>query len=354
MSVENLYQKAVDLLTKLIETPSFSKEEDQTALILMNWLSQFNIPVKRNLNNVWAVNKYFDETKPSILLNSHHDTVKPNKGYTKNPFQPEISDGKLYGLGSNDAGGPMVTLMSLFVYFYEKQDLKYNLVLAITAEEENSGDDGLYSLKKIIPPIDFAVVGEPTEMKMAIAEKGLLVIDGHASGISGHAAHENTVSALYNAIDDINWIRSYEFPKISETLGKVKMSVTQIQAGDQHNVVPAKCDFVIDVRVNDLYKNQEVFDYLQSQTKSELVARSFRLNSSSIPESHIIVETWKKLGGETYGSPTCSDQAVLDCPSLKMGPGSSLRSHKADEFIYLYEIQEGIKIYVQLFEQFIY
>ena len=351
MKTTGLYPKALALLKALIATQSFSGEEDKTAELITKWLQGFNIKITRANNNVWAVNKYFDASKPSILLNSHHDTVKPNKGYTNHPFEAFEEDGKLYGLGSNDAGGCLVSLMSLFAHFYEQKDLKYNLVLAATAEEENAGKNGLISLLSILPSIDFAVVGEPTEMQLAIAEKGLLVLDGYAPGISGHAAHENTENAIYNALEDINWIRNYQFPQVSEVLGKVKMSVTQIQAGEQHNVVPASCHFVVDVRVNDAYQNEEVYSIIEANTKSKMVARSFRLNSSSIPKDHPIVQAGIALGRTTYGSPTLSDQACLSCPSLKLGPGLSTRSHSADEFIYLKEIEEGIEIYIELFEK---
>ncbi|MFT6167453.1 MAG: acetylornithine deacetylase [Vicingaceae bacterium] len=342
-------KKAIELLKLLIQTPSFSTEEDLTAVIIDQWLTELNIKTNCHQNNIWAKNKYFDETKPSILLNSHHDTVKPNKAYTNDPFNAIEKDGKLFGLGSNDAGGCLVSLMSLFVHFYEKKDLQYNLILAATAEEEVSGKNGIFSLLNILPPIDFAVVGEPTEMQLAIAERGLLVIDAYAKGVSGHAAHENTENAIYNALADINWIKTYQFPKISPTLGKVKMSVTQINAGTQHNVVPGSCKFVIDVRINDIYQNQEVFNVINTHTKSELKARSFRLNSSSIAESHPIVKAGIALGRNTYGSPTISDQALLTCPSLKLGPGVSSRSHSADEFIKISEIEEGINLYINIF-----
>jgi acetylornithine deacetylase len=343
--------KAIELLKNLIQTPSFSKEEDETALIIDKWLTENGVKTNQIQNNVWAINKYFDPNKPSILLNSHHDTVKPNKAYTNNPFEAKIEDGKLYGLGSNDAGGCLVSLMSLFLNYYDYKELKYNLILAATAEEEISGKNGIVSLLELIPPIDFAVVGEPTEMQLAIAEKGLLVIDGYANGVSGHAAHENTENAIYNALEDINWIRNYEFPQISEKLGKVKMSVTQINAGSQHNVVPASCHFVIDVRVNDAYQNRDVFDIINEHTKSKVEARSFRLNSSSISVNHPIVLAGIKLGRKTYGSPTISDQALLNCPSLKIGPGKSARSHSANEFIELKEIEEGINLYIDIFKQ---
>jgi acetylornithine deacetylase len=340
---------AIDLLKSLIETPSFSGEEDKTAQLIQNWLGKYHIEVKRTNNNIWAFNKYFDATKPTILLNSHHDTVKPNSAYTNNPFSVFIKDEKLYGLGSNDAGGCLVSLLSLFVHFYERKDLKYNLLLAATAEEESSGPRGLNSLLADFPPLSFAVVGEPTQMQLAIAEKGLLVIDAFAHGVPGHAAHENTQNAIYNAMDDIDWIRNYQFEKVSALLGKVKMSVTQIDAGTQHNVVPGTCHFVIDVRVNEHYTNQEVFLLLKHHLKSELKARGFHLASSSIPAEHAIVQAGLKLGRQTYGSPTLSDQSVLSCPSLKLGPGNSTRSHQADEFIYLNEIEEGIELYIKIF-----
>jgi len=349
MSTINLYSDALALLKKLIQTPSFSGEEDETAELITQWLHSFDVETKRVDNNIWATNLHFDPEKPNILLNSHHDTVKPNKGYTNDPFHAFESDGKLYGLGSNDAGGCLVSLMALFVYFYKQKDLKYNLILAATAEEENAGEKGLVSLLPIFPSIDFAVVGEPTEMQLAIAEKGLLVIDGYAPGKPGHAAHENTENAIYNALEDINWIRTYQFPKVSDVLGKVKMSVTQINAGEQHNVVPASCHFVVDVRVNDAYNNQSVFDVIQANTISEMKARSFRLNSSSIPKDHPIVKAGMALGRTTYGSPTLSDQACLSCPSLKLGPGLSTRSHSANEYIYLKEIEEGIALYIEIF-----
>ncbi len=345
-----LQQEAFELLKKLIVTPSFSGEEDDTATHICSWFDEHKIPYNLHKNNVWATNKHFDKSKPTILLNSHHDTVKPNSGYTNNPFEAKLEDGKLYGLGSNDAGGCLVSLIALFTHFYASENLTYNLLIAATAEEESSGPNGLNSLLKIIPPIEFAVVGEPTQMNLAIAEKGLLVIDGYAPGVSGHAAHTNTNNAIYNALDDIQWIRNYSFPKVSDALGSVKMSVTQISAGSQHNVVPASCHFVMDVRVNEHYSNQEVFEIINAHTKSELKARSFRLNSSSIPENHPIVQAGIALGRNTYGSPTLSDQASLSCPSLKLGPGDSTRSHQANEFIYLHEIEEGIALYIKLFE----
>lgn len=351
--INQLTKEALALLKNLIATQSFSGEENETALLIMQWFSNHDIKFESDKHNVWAKNKYFDSSKKTILLNSHHDTVKPNKGYTKDPYNPEVSEGKLYGLGSNDAGGSLVSLLATFTYFYDRNDLNYNVVMVASAEEESSGLNGLNSMLKIIPPIDFAIIGEPTLMQLAIAEKGLLVLDCEAKGTSGHAAHGIGDNAIYKAIEDIHWFQQFEFPKESEMLGKVKMTVTQINAGNQHNVIPATCNFVVDVRVTDAYSNLEVLEIVQSNVKSEVKARSLRLNSSSIPKDHPIVVAGIKLGRKTYGSPTLSDQAVLSCPSLKLGPGDSLRSHTADEFIYVNEIEEGIGLYIKLLEEIV-
>ncbi|MFT5823723.1 MAG: acetylornithine deacetylase [Crocinitomix sp.] len=345
----NLTNKAVNLLMDLIQLPSFSGDENATAEELLSWFKAQGVEPNRFKNNIWATNKHFDEHRPTILLNSHHDTVKPNKGYTNDPFDANCKHGKLYGLGSNDAGGSLVSLMVLFVHFYEQKNLNYNLIIAATAEEENSGSNGIKSLLPILPKVDFALVGEPTEMQLAIAEKGLLVIDCYANGIAGHAAHDNTENAIYKAMEDIEWIKTFEFQEKSDFLGGVKMSVTQIKAGEQHNLVPAVCHFVIDVRVNECYTNEEVFQCIDANTNSTLKARSFNLNSSSIPVEHPIVKAGISLGRQVYGSPTLSDQANLNCPSLKLGPGKSSRSHSANEFIYIKEIEEGIALYINLF-----
>jgi len=351
--IKQLTKEAIELLQKLISKQSFSGEENETALLIMQWFSDHNIKFKSEVHNVWAKNKYFDTSKKTILLNSHHDTVKPNKGYTRDPFKPEIIDGRLYGLGSNDAGGCLVSLLATFTYLYNRKDLKYNFVMVASAEEENTGPNSLVSVIPILPEIDFAIVGEPTLMNLAISEKGLMVLNCEAKGTSGHAAHGNADNAIYNAIEDINWFKTYEFPKESETLGKVRMTVTQIEAGSQHNVIPSSCKFVVDVRVTDCYSNQEVFEIIQEHVKSEVCPRSQRLNSSSIPKDHEIVKAGIKLGRSTYGSPTISDQAILTCPSLKLGPGESLRSHTADEFIYIHEIEEGIDLYIKILEEII-
>lgn len=353
MEIQTIKYEVIELLKKLISTPSFSGEEDKTAALIKSFLEEKKIVAFQSNNNIWATNKYFSEEKPSLLLNSHHDTVRPNQGYTNDPFNAFEKEGKLFGLGSNDAGASIVSLLALFIHFYASKNLKYNLIYAATAEEESSGTKGLNSLLKELPAIDFAVVGEPTGMELAIAEKGLLVIDAYAPGIAGHAAHNNTENAIYNAIKDIDWIRNYEFPELSEVLGKVKMTVTQIDAGQEHNVVPGQCHFVIDVRVTEKYTNREVFDWIDKHTLSKLKARSFRLNSSSISKEHAIVKAAVELGRKTYGSPTLSDQSVLSCPSLKLGPGESTRSHKADEYIELREIDEAIDLYIKIIEKII-
>jgi acetylornithine deacetylase len=312
------------------------------------------IPFKRTKNNIWATNKYFDESKPTLLLNSHHDTVKPNSAYTKDPFKAIVEDGKLYGLGSNDAGGCLVSLIATFTNFYAQENLKYNLVIVASAEEENSGENGLNSMLPIIPHIDVAIVGEPTLMNLAVAEKGLVVFDAVVSGTPSHAAHPNTNNSIYNTIEVLQWFKDFKFDKTSDALGDVKMTVTQIAAGNQHNVVPAHVDLVVDVRVNDAYSNQEIADILQEKSPcTKITPRSLRLNSSAIPVDHDLVKAGIAMGRETYGSPTLSDQAVLTCKSLKLGPGDSTRSHSADEFIYLAEIEEGIIIYMELLNRVI-
>lgn len=348
-----LTKEAIELLDNLIITPSFSGEEEHTALLIEAWFKQNIIPFQREFNNIWAKNKYFDKSKPTILLNSHHDTVKPNKAYTKNPFKAEIIDGKLYGLGSNDAGGSLVSLIVAFTYFYEFKDLKYNIIILASAEEENSGPKGIRSVLSFLPKLDFAIVGEPTSMDLAIAEKGLLVLDCYAHGESGHAAHGTGNNALYKAMEAIRWFKDFRFEKVSKTLGEIKMTVTQIDAGKQHNVVPAECHFVVDVRTTDQYSNKEVLEIIKENVSVEVKERSLRHNSSSIPLDHPIVLAGEKLGRNIYGSPTMSDQTAITCPSLKLGPGESLRSHTADEFIYVNEVEEGIELYIKMINEII-
>lgn len=354
MNTGLLYQDAVDLLKRLIATPSFSREEEKTASILEQFLQEQGIPNSRSLNNVWCANKYFDQAKPTILLNSHHDTVKPNPQYTKDPFTPLEEDGKLFGLGSNDAGGCLVSLVAAFCYFYDRPDMAYNLVLAATAEEEISGINGIESLLPSLPPIEVAIVGEPTQTNLAIAEKGLLVLDCTASGKAGHAAREEGVNAIYKAMQDIEWISAYRFPRVSETLGPVKMSVTSINTENKaHNMVPASCTFLVDVRVTDAYTHEEVLQTIRQHVQSDVKPRSMRLRSSSISKEHPLVQAGIKLGKSMYGSPTTSDAALLNVPVLKCGPGDSARSHTADEFIHLAEIREGIDTYIRILEEVI-
>ncbi|OUD34005.1 M20 family metallo-hydrolase [Flavobacterium sp. FPG59] len=351
-NIEILTQEAIALLKALIETPSFSSEEDQTALLIENWFTQNNIPFKRENNNVWAFNQHFDAKKPTLLLNSHHDTVNPNQGYTNDPFQAIEKEGKLFGLGSNDAGGCLVSLLATFVHFYSHENLPYNLVMVASAEEESSGKNGLNSVLKHLPELDCAIVGEPTLMQLAIAEKGLLVLDVIVKGTASHAAHQNLDNSIYKAIPVIEWFNGYNFEKISEVLGPVKMTVTQINAGKQHNVVPAECHLVVDIRINDCYSNQEILDTLRANVIAEINPRSMHLSASSIPSSHGLVQAGIALGRTTYGSPTLSDQSVLSCKSLKLGPGETLRSHSANEFIFIHEITEGIQLYINILTDF--
>lgn len=344
-------EKYIDLLRKLIATPSFSKEEENAAKIMRNFLEKEEIPFYTKENNTWALCEHFTREKPTILLNSHIDTVKPAKGYTKDPYSPIEEGDKLYGLGSNDAGGPLVALLATFVHFYHRNDLPFNLIYAATAEEEISGRRGLEIVIPEIVPIDFAIVGEPTKMELAIAEKGLLVLDCYAYGKSGHAAREEGENALYMAIEDIQKLRNFEFDKVSPVLGKVKLSITQIEAGTQHNVVPDRCHFVVDVRTNEFYTNKEAAKIIANQITSEVKPRSVRLNSSGISESHPFAQLVKQKGIAIYGSPTTSDQSIMSFPSVKMGPGDSARSHTADEYICKSEIIAGIERYIELLEE---
>lgn len=345
-----LKRDAIELLRSLISTPSFSKEEDKTAMLISSFFTKKGIQVNRSNNNIWIGSKYPAKGVPTILLNSHHDTVKPVAGWQRNPFEPSLEDQVLYGLGSNDAGASLVALATVFVHFYEERNLPFNLIYLASAEEEISGKEGVESVLPKLGKIDFGIVGEPTQMQMAIAEKGLLVIDGTAYGNAGHAAREEGENAIYTALKDIDFLQKKHFEKISKQLGAVKISVTQINAGTQHNVVPDQCRFVVDVRTTECYSNKEVFDFLQKKTQSELIARSFRLNSSGISIEHPLVKIGHALGLASFGSSTLSDQSLMPFPTLKIGPGNSNRSHTADEFILLEEIENGIDIYCQLLD----
>ena len=343
-------QEFIKLLKTLISTPSISREEEQAALVIREFLQTKEINYRSKRNNTWCLNRNYDPAKPTILLNSHIDTVKPVPGWKIDPFTPVEEGDKITGLGSNDAGGSVVALLALFNHYYDRQDLPFNLVYAATAEEEVSGENGVVSILGDLPPFHFALVGEPTSMELAIAEKGLMVLDGTAKGKAGHAAREGGENALYRALDDIERLRNFRFEKESTLLGPVKMTVTQIKAGTQHNVIPDSCHFVVDVRTNEYYRNEEAFQIISGLVDSEVTARSFRLNSSGIPADHPFALKASTLGIPLTGSPTTSDQAVIPCPSVKIGPGNSNRSHTAHEFILKNEILDGIQTYIKLFE----
>ena len=358
-TTQNITNSAIDLLKKMIAIPSLSREEKEVADLIEQYLQENGVTTGRLINNVYALNKYFDPAKKIILLNSHHDTVKPAKGYTTDPFTPTEIEGRLIGLGSNDAGGPLVSLIATFIHFFNRENLPFNIILAATAEEEISGTNGIELLLKdgifldTLQGSDFmgGLVGEPTKMQMAVAERGLLVMDATVHGKAGHAAREEGINAIYLAMQDIQAIAKMDFEKTSELLGKTTAKVTVIETDNKaHNVVPSSCRFVLDVRVNEKYDFDEVIDYLKATLKAELVPRSLRMKSSIIAMDHPIVKAGKKLGLSHYGSPTTSDKALMPFPALKIGPGDSARSHTADEYIYISEIENGISIYVQLIE----
>lgn len=348
LNTKKLYEQAVDLLEKLVRIPSFSGDEKFAADQMESFLKGHDVATIRKYNNLWCYNKYFDPAKPIIMLNSHLDTVKPNAEYSNDPFIPLIKDGKLYGLGSNDAGGSLVCLVSTFLHFHQRKDLPFNLCLATTAEEENSGHKGIKCILNDLMPISFAIVGEPTNMQMAIAEKGSMVLDCIATGRSGHAAREEGDNAIYKAIRDIHWFSTYIFPIEERLPNPVKMTVTLINAGLQHNIVPAECSFTVDIRFDHSYTAKEILNTIKNHTFCDTMLRPNVLRPSSIDIMHPVVKAGLSIGRKTYLSPTSSDQGWLDMPSVKMGPGESARSHTADEFIFLAEISEGINIYIEL------
>ena len=341
--------EAITLLSSLVSIPSVSREEEQVADFLQNYMERSGIMTGRSGNNIWCISPMFDTKKPTILLNSHIDTVKPVNGWRKQPFTAKMEDGKLYGLGSNDAGASVVSLFEVYRYLSATEQA-YNLIFLASCEEEVSGKNGIESVLPQLPPIALGVVGEPTEMHPAIAEKGLMVLDVTAHGKAGHAARDEGENAIYKALDDIQWFRNYRFPKESSFLGPVKMSVTQVNAGTQHNVVPDICTFVVDIRSNECYSNEELFQEICSHIQSEAKARSFRLNSSHIDAEHPFVKRAVELGRTPFGSPTLSDQALMRFPSVKIGPGKSSRSHTADEYIRVSEIEEAIGIYIKILD----
>src|ERR1700761_9028806 len=344
------FSESISLLQQLIKTPSFSGEEDKAADLVQEYLTSYSIKTNRKGNNIWCYNKFYDPAKPTILLNSHLDTVKPNEGYTNDPFCPEIANGRLFGLGSNDAGGCLVALIAAFLHFYSYQGLGFNLCLAATAEEENSGDNGIKSILPLLGKLELGIVGEPTLLQMAIAEKGNLVIDCVCTGRSGHAAREEGDNAIYKCMKDLEWFRDYQFPQLVKGVIPVKMTITIIKSGTQHNIVPAKCEFTVDIRHDDAYTQQQILDVIKKNTSVEVTARPGSLGASSVSTDHPIVKTGIAIGCKTYHSPTSSDQAWLNIPSVKIGPGNSARSHSSDEFVYLEEIKKGISLYIKLLD----
>ncbi len=350
MSTKNIYSKIFQLLQDLISTQSFSREEENAAQVIRDFFQSENIPFETRMNNTWAYNLHFDANKPTLLLNSHIDTVKPSALWTKNPFTPIIEEGKLYGLGSNDAGGALVCLIGTFLHFYPQQNLPFNICLAATAEEEISGQNGIASISDITNACNTAIVGEPTELEMATAERGLMVIDATVHGVAGHAARDTGVNAIYKAIEDVEWFKTHQLEKQCSVLGPTKMTVTVIEAGKQHNVVPDVCKYVIDVRTTAAYDYGELIQFMSENIHADLKPRSTRLQPSIIDNNHPIVQAAQTLKINTFGSATLSDQALLKIPSIKMGPGKSERSHTADEFIFVKEIEQGLKTYIQLIE----
>ena len=347
MEIEPYHKTAVRLLMELISIPSVSREEKQAADRVEGFLKERGHNPMRRENNVWVRHQVSD-CLPTILLNSHLDTVKPVDGWTRDPYSPEMEGSRIYGLGSNDAGGSLVSLLLAFLHYSKEKNLPYNLVLAATAEEEVSGENGLSGILEDLGAIDLGIVGEPTACKMAVAEKGLMVLDCTSTGSSAHAALGTGENAIYEAMKDIEWFRTYRFDKKSQWLGSISMQVTQIKAGTQHNVVPGECSFVVDVRTNECYDNQTVFSIIKDHVSSDVQARSFRLNPSFIPQNHPLVERGLALGLEAYGSMTLSDQSLMPFTTMKIGPGDWRRSHTADEFIFLDEIRQGIITYIQL------
>ena len=340
---------AIALLQQMIAIPSFSREESMVADFLEKYIESRGYVASRSANNIWLMSPGFDPSMPTVLLNSHIDTVKPVSAWVKNPFEPIIENAKLFGLGSNDAGASVVCLLQAYFYLTQQKQ-SFNLIFAATAEEEVSGRNGIESLLAELPKIDFAIVGEPTQMHMAVAEKGLMVLDCESKGVAGHAARNEGENAIYNALKDIEWFKNYVFEKKTDLLGPVKMSVTQITAGTQHNVIPDKCSFVVDVRSNEMYSNEEILAEIQKCVSCDVKARSTRLSSTATPLDHAIIKRGRSLNRNTFGSPTLSDQALMPFASLKMGPGESSRSHTADEFILLEEISDAISIYIQLLD----
>ncbi|PWE01193.1 M20 family metallo-hydrolase [Marinilabilia rubra] len=349
MNQHSYISDSIELLKSMIDIQSFSREEKDVADFIEQFLKIRGLSPRRKGNNIWVISKHYSQDKPTVLLNSHIDTVRPSSGWTYSPTRSTIESDRIYGLGSNDAGASVVSLLALF-RILEEEEQPCNFIFSATAEEEISGDGGVASILDELSPVDLGVVGEPTRMQMAVAEKGLMVLDGEVMGKSGHAARNEGINAIYQALSVIDWFKNFEFSKKSDFLGDVKMTVTGIEAGSQHNVVPDSCKFMVDIRVNEHYQNRELFELIQQQVSCELTARSFRLNSSFIPVDHPLVKRGEELGLEKYGSPTTSDQARMPFPTIKIGPGDSARSHTPNEYIIVSEIIEGVQIYKGLLE----
>lgn len=349
MTQEQYVSDAVQLLKKLIATPSVSRNEKDAADIMEQTIRSYGFEPQREANNLWIIDPHYDESRPTLLLNAHIDTVKPVTSWSRDPFSPDVEDGVLYGLGSNDCGGGLCSLLQIFRMLTEKPQ-SYNLIYLASAEEEVSGKDGITRALPLLPHIDLAIVGEPTGMNPAVAEKGLMVLDVIAHGKSGHAARNEGVNAIYEALDDMCWIRDYKFEKVSEFLGPTKMTLTVVNAGTQHNVIPDKCTMLVDIRTNEFYDNEEVYEFIRQHLKSEVKAHSFRLKSSRIDPSHPLIRKCITMGMKPFGSPTLSDQALMHFPSFKLGPGESSRSHSANEFIRISEIRDAIAKYETLLD----
>ena len=349
MTQEQYVSDAVQLLKKLIATPSVSRNEKDAADIMEQTIRSYGFEPQREANNLWIIDPHYDESRPTLLLNAHIDTVKPVASWSRDPFSPDVEDGVLYGLGSNDCGGGLCSLLQIFRMLTEKLQ-SYNLIYLASSEEDVSGKDGVTRSLPLLPHIDLAIVGEPTGMNPAVAEKGLMVLDVIAHGKSGHAARNEGVNAIYEALDDMCWIRDYKFEKVSEFLGPTKMTLTVVNAGTQHNVIPDKCTMLVDIRTNEFYDNEEVYEFIRQHLKSEVKAHSFRLKSSRIDPEHPLIRKCVAMGMKPFGSPTLSDQALMHFPSFKLGPGESSRSHSANEFIRISEIRDAIAKYETLFD----
>lgn len=349
MTQEQYVSDAVELLKKLIAIPSVSRNEKDAADIMEQTIRSYGFEPQREANNLWIIDPHYDESRPTLLLNAHIDTVKPVASWSREPFSPDVEDGVLYGLGSNDCGGGLCSLLQIFRMLTEKPQ-SYNLIYLASAEEEVSGKDGITRALPLLPHIDLAIVGEPTGMNPAVAEKGLMVLDVIAHGKSGHAARNEGVNAIYEALDDMRWIRDYKFEKVSEFLGPTKMTLTVVNAGTQHNVIPDKCTMLVDIRTNEFYDNEEVYEFIRQHLKSEVKAHSFRLKSSRIDPEHPLIRKCVAMGMKPFGSPTLSDQALMHFPSFKLGPGESSRSHSANEFIRISEIRDAIAKYETLLD----